>query len=150
MGIAARPFGIDMDDGVGQVPDLVKQPVMGRIRDAMSFGEAQCAVDTQADLSRETVSHPAGSHLAHRDDTGGPGNHPSDVVDERRVHCIEESSADATNCLPAHRGDGGSDDETDHGVGPIGAERDTERANDYEKRSDAVRAGVELVGLQCS
>ena len=62
VGITARPFGVDVDDGVGQVPDLVQQPVMGRVGDAMSFGDAQRAVDTQTDLSHEAMSHPAGSH----------------------------------------------------------------------------------------
>ena len=55
MRIASRPLGVDVDDGVGKIRDLMQKPMVGLFCDVVSLANAQCALYPQTDLGEEAV-----------------------------------------------------------------------------------------------
>jgi len=82
MRIASRPLGVDVDDGVGKIRDLMQKPMVGLFCDVVSLANAQCALYPQTDLGEEAVPHPSGPHLAHRHNAWCRGGDVPDVIDE--------------------------------------------------------------------
>ena len=44
--------------------------VVGDLGDVVSTGDGLCSIDAEPYLGEQSVSHPSGTDLGHRDDTG--------------------------------------------------------------------------------
>ena len=59
-----------MDDGIREVRDVMKKLVMGDLGDVVSTRDWLCPIDAEPYLGEQSVSHPSGPDLGHRDNTG--------------------------------------------------------------------------------
>jgi hypothetical protein len=146
--IDLHPGGIDMHDGVRQVRDVMEKFVVGGLCDLVRSRDRQCAIHAEPDLREETVPHPSGTDLGHRQHPRDGRDGLGDTSDDGRIDGIEQTLTDAASSLVADDLDGGCDHQTHHGVGPLGPERHGDGTDEHSQRSDAVSACVDAVGLQ--
>jgi hypothetical protein len=70
-------------------------------------------------------------------------------VNQYRIDCIHQSSADLTQRRAQHTQDRGGDQQANHRVGPAPAKCSTAGAEQYSQAGKPVGASVQAIGDQC-
>ncbi len=150
MWIESEPGWVDVDDGVGQVGDVVEKLVVCNLGDAVRPCHGQRIIDTESDLGHETVSHPPRSDLGHVNDSVNRGYYVCDANDDVRIDCIKQTLSHAPSGLVADNQDRSRDHQSHHCIRPLRTEHHGDGPDEHQQRGDAVSARVDTVGLQSS
>jgi len=108
----------------GQAGQCVQQAVLGVDRDLVGLDRAGTAVHKDFAFSAQIMPDPPQPYLAHPQDPPGGGQRLLHLIDQGRIDRIHQPPVDLASRLPQHRQDRHRDQQPNHRVGPVPANRD--------------------------